>query len=157
MIPQYIFNLQQTLSSSADEVRMDSAPLEAASVLSESGASPSSNSKHSRSHSTSDFYVTPVSSPPPSPDLPHPRERRIKDRIKVADADEGRRHHTFFSSLSVKFEDMEVEDGDFIPTQPFLQRCQLLLPFFGVCVCVCVCVCLLYVCVSMYECVSVCV
>ena len=93
---------------------------------------PYSSSKHSRSHSTSDFYVTPVSSPPPSPDGPHlSKERRVKHRIKAPDAEDGRRHQTFFSSLTVKFEDMELEEEDGIPTQPFLHRCQILLPFFG--------------------------
>ena len=80
----------------------------------------------------SEVYMTPKSSPPSSsPALTHPPLFLIRERVMVADADSGRKHTTFFSALPAKFEDMELLEGDLIPAQPFLYRCQLLLPFFG--------------------------
>ena len=85
------------------------------------------DSKNLRSHSTSDFFVTPTSSPPPS------RPARIGDRVTVESANSARRHETFFSSLPDKFECLELETKDGIPSQQFLQCCQAVLPFFGKC------------------------
>ena len=85
------------------------------------------HSSHSRSHSTSDHFITPTTSPQPTPPL------CIKDRITVDDGESARRHETFFSSLPTKFQDLVLEEKDGIPSEAFLQSCQAVLPFFGKC------------------------
>lgn len=89
------------------------------------------SSMHSRSHSTSDFYVTPASSPRQLTPPPPPRPARIGERVAAHTAEVGRKHETFFSSLSAKFQDLELLEEDLIPTHHFLQCCQAVLPFFG--------------------------
>lgn len=93
------------------------------------------DSRHSRTHSTSDYFVTPTSSPrltpPPTPPARNLHSNRIGDRVAAKSADVGRRHETFFSSLPAKFENLELEAMDGIPTEQFLKCCQDLLPFFG--------------------------
>lgn len=83
-------------------------------------------------HTTSDFFLTPTSSPQLTPPLSRPS--RIGDRVNAESAESGRRHETFFSSLSSKFQDVELLEGEeLIPTEQFLQCCQNVLPFFGKC------------------------
>lgn len=95
------------------------------------------NSRLSGSHSTSDVFITPTSSPrltppsSPSPAPSHSRPSRIGDRVVVQRSGPARRHETFFSSLSVKFEDLELQEVEQIPTLEFLQCCEAVLPFFG--------------------------
>lgn len=93
-----------------------------------------SDSKHSRSHSTSDCFVTPASSPrltpPSSPPARDSRSNRVGDRVAAKSADIGRRHETFFSSLPAKFENLELETMDGIPSKQFLECCRAILPFF---------------------------
>lgn len=88
----------------------------------------------SRYYSTSDFFVTPASSPHLTPP-PSPRPARIGDRVAAKSADLGRRHQTFFSSLPAKFADIELLEGEGIPSEQFLRCCQAVLPFFGESLC----------------------
>ena len=111
----------------------------------EAGQSDSGGGRaQSCSHSTPDFFMTPTSSPRLTPPLsPHlhsylarplpsfPAPARIGDRVAAKNADIGRRHETFFSSLPAKFADIKLLEGNGIPSEPFLQCCRAVLPFFG--------------------------
>ena len=135
---------QDTLRRGSDHGSSgQSGPGQSGTVVTEgtdSNAIPTDTRTHSRSHSTSDYFVTPTSSPrltPPTSPRPHmppsPRPARIGDRVASSSANSGRHHETFFSSLPAKFEDLELQSGEHIPTQQFLLCCQAVLPFFGEC------------------------
>jgi hypothetical protein len=51
--------------------------------------------------------------------------------VAARSADVGRKHETFFSSLSIKFEDLGLEKKEGIPSRQFLECCKAVLPFFG--------------------------
>lgn len=100
--------------------------------------------QHSRNQSTlsnSDHFITPSSSPrltPPSSPTPSGGRRplRIGDRVGAGEANKGRKHETFFSSLPEKFQDLELLEGagqgeELVPSEQFLQSCEAVLPFFG--------------------------
>ena len=96
-------------------------------------ASSTSDMTHRRTNS--DFFVTPSSSPPPSPGHerhPQPIPARVGDRLSRGDASPGERlMDTFFSRAPKKFEDLELIENDQIPTAEFLECCRGVLPFFG--------------------------
>ncbi|XP_003388130.1 PREDICTED: pleckstrin homology domain-containing family A member 8-like [Amphimedon queenslandica] len=78
----------------------------------------SSASLRDASRSSSELFLTPTSSPVPSPpSSPLP---------EVATID----YDTFFSKLPHKFVDISLDEDEGIPTDSFLQCCSDLLPFF---------------------------
>ena len=101
-------------------------------LLNDRTSSSTSKSESMQSHSNSDSFITPTSSPVNTPPLsPPPPSLKIKDRISVKSDRSARTHKTFFSSLPFQFQDLELEELDQIPSEPFLQCCQTVLPFFG--------------------------
>jgi len=124
--------------SGADPAQVTAAAADEAAVTPDATSTPVQTGSgnphtHSRSHSTADLFITPTTSPNLTPP-PSPRSnvvKRIGERVSAEKADVGRKHETFFSSLSYKFQDVELGDGEGIPTEQFLECCRAVLPFFG--------------------------
>ena len=92
-----------------------------------------SDQTHRRTNS--DFFVTPISSPPPSPIIPSQTRSapaRVGDRVPAREARLSERIlDSFFSKVPNKFEGLVLEEKDQIPTQEFLECCRAVVPFFG--------------------------